>query len=164
MHLVSGYLQRISNIAIGVLMAVLSINVLIQILSRQIMKISTPWTDEVARFSFIWMVMIAASAQVRKRAHFTISVLADAIPWKRAITIFIDLVVILVALCLFYYGVLYCQLGLRKVSSVINMRMIWIYAAIPAGSFFMIFYGLEMLMETLGFIPPPLAETQEKEE
>ncbi len=164
MHAASKCLQKFSNLAIGVLMAVLSINVLIQILGRQVLKVSVPWTDEIARFSFIWMAMIAASAQVRKRAHFTVSIVADAIPWKRALTVIIDLAIIFVAFCLFYYGIRYCQLGLKKVSSVINMRMTWVYAAIPVGSLFMMFYGVEMLMETFGIISPPPAEAQEGEE
>ncbi len=164
MHTASRYLQRVSNLAIGTLMAVLSINVLIQILGRQVLKISVPWTDEIARFSFIWMAMIAASSQVRKRAHFTVSILADAIPWKRALTVIIDIIIIFVAFCLFYYGIRYCQLGMRKVSSVISMRMTWVYAAIPVGSLFMMFYGVEMLLETFGLISPPQAEQKEGEE
>ena len=59
--------------------AVLIIPVSLQIFSRYTALIpSYIWTEEMARFLFIWMVMIGAMVGVREGAHFDVDIWPSA--------------------------------------------------------------------------------------
>lgn len=145
MKKISDLLERISRILIGILMIVLSGNVLLQVLFRQVFRVPMTWTDEVARFSFIWLAMIAASVQVRHHAHFAVTAFTEGIKQKQWLNLFTYLFMLFVSGMLFFYGIRYTIMGLDKMAATLPITMVWIYAAIPTGSLFMMIYLLELI-------------------
>ncbi len=133
---------------VGIFMVALALNVLVQVLSRWL-KIPTVWTDEVARFSFMWMAMLAASVQVRRRLHFAVTILTDSFRNKRLLNVLSYAIIAFVSWMLFYHGIRYTALGLRKMAATIEMTMVWVYAAIPVGSALMLLFSLELLLGEL---------------
>src|SRR4051794_1016729 len=70
----AGYARALSGL-LALSVAVLMIPVSLQIISRYTELIpSYIWTEEMARFLFIWMVMIGAMVGVREGAHFEVDV------------------------------------------------------------------------------------------
>lgn len=147
-------LERASCGVVGFLMAVLALNVLMQVLFRQVARIPVTWTDEVARFSFLWMAMVAASVQVKRKAHFAVTIITDKIANKRWLNIATYAFMLFCAAMLFFYGIRYTVLGLDKLAGALPIRMVWIYAAIPTGSLMMMVYLVELLLEELGVLKP----------
>ena len=79
--LIDGY-YRLLNLLLVVTVAVLVVPVAIQILSRHTQLIpSWIWTEEMARFLFIWMIMIGSMVGIRDGAHFDVDL---APSWRRA--------------------------------------------------------------------------------
>jgi TRAP-type transport system small permease protein len=67
---------RLLQVAITLLMAALIVPVTMQILSRYTGLIPRYiWTEEIARFCFMWIVMIGAVIAVRDGTHFDVDVL-----------------------------------------------------------------------------------------
>ena len=61
--------------ALALLMGLLILPVALQVASRYIAPLPHfIWTEEVARFCFIWIVMIGATVAVRDEAHFDLGV------------------------------------------------------------------------------------------
>ena len=148
MHAINNKIEKAITLLVGILVIVLAVNVLFQVFFRWL-KIPVVWTDEIARFSFIWMVMFAASVQVRKRMHFAVTVFSDSFKNKRIINSLSYLIILFVSWMLFYNGIRYTVLGLRKLAATMNMTMVWVYAAIPVGSALMFLFAIELLLGEL---------------
>ena len=127
------------------LMALLLVPVTLQILSRYTGLIPRYiWTEELARFCFIWIVLVGATIAVREGTHFT----ADFLPHPKSqrlealARMFADLVVFLVALIFVIWGWPLVKFGLLQESEMAELPMIWIYAAWPiAGLTSILFLG-----------------------
>ncbi len=145
MRTINDGIEKAVSWLIGVLVIVLALNVAVQVFSRWL-RIPAVWTDEVARFSFIWMAMLAASVQVRRRLHFAVTLLTDSLKNKRLINAFSYLVILFVSWMLFFNGIRYTGMGLRKLAATVDMTMVWVYAAIPAGSALMFLFAAELLL------------------
>ena len=141
---IDGY-HRFLKVLLTVLIAVLLVPVSLQIFSRYVGFIPRYiWTEELARFCFIWIVLVGATIAVRDGTHFT----ADFLPHpesRRAealIRMFGDLVVFLVALIFIVWGWPLVQFGLLQESEMAELPMVYIYAAWPlAGISWVLFLG-----------------------
>lgn len=141
---IDGYC-RFLKLVLTVLMGVLLIPVSLQIFSRYTGVIPRYiWTEELARFCFIWIVLVGAMIGVREGTHFT----ADFLPHpksKRAeavARIFADFIVFLVALIFVVWGWPLLQFGLMQESEMAELPMVYIYAAWPvAGISSILFLG-----------------------
>lgn len=142
--LIDGY-YRFLKFLLTVLMAVLLIPVAMQILSRYTGFIPRYiWTEELARFCFIWIVLVGAMIGVRDGTHFT----ADFLPHpktKRAeaiARIISDFMIFLVAMIFVVWGWPLVQFGLMQESEMAELPMVFIYAAWPiAGVSTIVFLG-----------------------
>lgn len=157
MHKIGNYMQAITSVLTGALLLVLTISVFLQILSREILHLSWTWTDESARFSFIWCALLSASILVRKNRHFSVTIIKEWIKSPKvrmALDVLGAICVLAVSICLFVYGLQFAKMGLKKMAPTTQMRMIWVYASIPTGSFCMVFYALENLLTGLHILAP----------
>ncbi|MFI5024913.1 MAG: TRAP transporter small permease [Alphaproteobacteria bacterium] len=136
-------LYRVLQIAITLLMGLLIVPVTMQILSRYTELIpSYIWTEEVARFCFIWIVMLGAMIAVRDGSHFELDVLphpetAAGKGWARLI---VDVAIALVALIFVGYGFPFTSFGADQHSELTGISMVTIHIAWPlAGLVWLIF-------------------------
>ncbi len=142
--LIEGY-YRALRLLLTALMVVLLVPVSLQIFSRYVGFIPRYiWTEELARFCFIWIVLVGATIAVRDGTHFT----ADFLPHARSHRVealarmFADLVVFLVALIFVVWGWPLVQFGLMQESEMAELPMVYIYAAWPvAGLSWILFLG-----------------------
>lgn len=71
----SDYLNKLV-VSVGcVIFFVLVVATIIQVLCRYFLKVSVPWTEELARFAFIWATMLGASVLVKTKGHPAVDVL-----------------------------------------------------------------------------------------
>lgn len=142
--LIDGY-YRFLKLVLTALMFVLLIPVSLQIFSRYIGFIPRYiWTEELARFCFIWIVLVGAMIAVREGTHFT----ADFLPHSKSnrleavARMFADFVVFLVALIFVVWGWPLVKFGLMQESEMAGLPMVYIYAAWPiAGISSIVFLG-----------------------
>ena len=146
-----GY-YRVLQVSMTLLMGLLIIPVALQIFSRYTGLIPRYiWTEEVARFCFMWIVMIGAMIAVRDDTHFDVDILpASKSPRvKAAQRIFTHLAVLLVALIFVTYGYDFAKFGAQQTSELAGLPMLTIYIAWPlAGVTWCLFLG-EKLIEDI---------------
>ena len=56
------------------------ISVLLQIFFRYVLQSPLTWTEEAARYSFIWTVLLGAAFAVRRKEHVKMEILFDRFP------------------------------------------------------------------------------------
>jgi TRAP-type C4-dicarboxylate transport system permease small subunit len=101
------------------------------------------WTEEMARFLFIWMVMLGAMVGVRDGSHFEVDVWPELKPRANALLHVVSNVFVLVfALVFIWYGIKFAQFGWNQTSELAELPMGWIFVAWPmAGFTWLLFLG-----------------------
>jgi len=166
--ILDGY-YRLLQVALTVLMTALIVPVTLQILSRYTGVIPRYiWTEEIARFCFIWIVMIGAMIAVRDGTHFDVDVLPKGTAKVEAgLRIFVHLAMLLASLIFVTYGYQFARFGSIQHSEIAGLPMLTIYIAWPlAGVTWIAFLG-EKFREDFrifrGEIPPPEHEIPKAE-
>lgn len=126
------------RILLGCLMASLAIPVGMQVLSRYTGIIPTfLWTEELATFIFVWVVMIGSMVAVWEGTHFDVVITPDA---KSPLGILIQKVTVQVlvgvfALLFAWYGIEYAKVGSIQSSVMLRANLLWIYITVPIAGF-----------------------------
>ncbi len=145
--LIDGY-YRLLNALLVVTVAILVVPVAIQILSRHTPWVPTwIWTEEMARFLFIWMIMIGAMVGIRDGAHFDVDLWPELAPRATALLrVVADVFVLIMALVFIWYGIRFVQFGWDQTSELAELPMAWIFTAWPlAGFTWVVFLGERFL-------------------
>ena len=143
---IAGY-YRLLNWLLVATVAILIIPVSLQIFSRYTALIpSYIWTEEMARFFFIWMIMIGSMVGIRDSAHFDVDLWPELKPRANALLRLIAHVFVLVmALVFLWYGIKFVQFGWSQTSELADLPMAWIFVAWPVTGATWLLFGFERL-------------------
>ncbi len=141
-RIVDGYF-RLLKFVLTVLLFLLVIPVTLQIVARYTEFIPRYiWTEEAARFLFIWIIMLGASIAVRDRTHFDVDILPKpATPrWKAISELIVDGAILVIAVVFLAYGWGYAAFGYSQTSELTGMNMMTMHLAFPlAGATWILF-------------------------
>lgn len=131
------------RVLLGCLMASLAIPVGMQVISRYTGLIPTYlWTEELATFIFVWVVMIGSMLAVWDGTHFDVVITPDAkSPLGQLIQKgVVQIAVMVFALLFAWYGIEYAKVGTIQSSVMMRANLLWIYVTVPlAGTIWTIF-------------------------
>ena len=140
--LLDGYF-RILQFALTALMILLIVPVSLQIFSSYVGFIPRYiWTEEMARFCFIWIVLVGSIIAVREGTHFTVDLLPTATTQRQEglWNLFADFSIFLTAMVFLLWGWDFVASSLLQTSEMADMPMVYIYAGWPiAGVSYIIF-------------------------
>jgi TRAP-type C4-dicarboxylate transport system permease small subunit len=131
------------KIVLTVLMMALVIPVSMQIISRYTGIIPRfIWTEEIARFCFVWIILVGAMIAVRDGTHFDVDVMPHSA--SRLVELIMKIItyvaMLAVAVTFVRYGYDFAILGSRQRSEIASLPMLSIYIAWPvAGATWAIF-------------------------
>lgn len=128
--------------------ALLIIPVSLQIFSRYTELIpSYIWTEEMARFMFIWTIMIGAMIGVRESTHFEVDLLPRLRPRGEALARLTGRFGVLVIAFVFVYaGIEFTRFAWRRTSELADLPLWYIHVAWPVtGVTWIVFLGEAML-------------------
>lgn len=128
--------------------AVLIIPVSLQIFSRYTSLIpSYIWTEEMARFLFVWMIMIGAMVGIRESTHFDVDVWPELGARASAVLKIVSSVFILAfALVFVWWGWQFTRFAWNRTSELADLPLWLIHVAWPlAGLTWILFQGEHLL-------------------
>ncbi len=143
------------RILLGVLMGALAIPVAMQVLSRYTGIIpSFLWTEELATFLFVWIVMIGSIVAVWDGTHFDVRITRNATsPLLRLLQNGVVHFAIMIFGALFLiYGFEYAEFGGKQRSVMMRANLMITHISVPiAGGFWMLMSGYRLLQEIAQF-------------
>ncbi len=146
--ILDGY-HRFLKVLLTVLMGILIIPVSLQIFARYIGLIPRYiWTEEMARFCFIWIVLVGAMIAMREGTHFAVDLLPapKSRRWKAIGRMFVDFTIFLVGMVFIVWGWPLVKFGLMQESEMAEMPMVLIYVAWPiTGATWMLFLAEKLV-------------------
>jgi TRAP-type C4-dicarboxylate transport system permease small subunit len=113
-----------------ILMGLLIVPVTIQILSRYTGLIPRYiWTEEAARFCFIWIIMVGATIAVRDGTHFEVDVLPTPSTQKAEaiMRLWVSGFMLIFTGIFVFYGWQYARFGWMQTSEITGINMIFIH-------------------------------------
>jgi TRAP-type C4-dicarboxylate transport system permease small subunit len=128
--------------------AILVIPVSLQIFSRYTALIpSYIWTEEMARFLFIWTIMIGAMIGVRESTHFEVDVWPRlSRRWEALARLSGRLGVLAAALVFIWAGISFTQFAWHRISELAELPLWLIHLAWPlTGITWLVFLGEQLL-------------------
>jgi TRAP-type transport system small permease protein len=138
-------LYRGLQLLITLLMGLLIVPVVLQILSRFTELVPRYiWTEEAARFCFIWIIMLGSMIAVRDDSHFDLEVMPKpkTLRGQALARMVRHGLMLLVALTFVWFGYAFALFGFNQESELTGLNMLWIHAAWPlAGTAYVLFLG-----------------------
>ena len=134
--------------------AILIVPVMLQILSRYVGFIPRYiWTEELARFCFIWMIMIGAMIAVREGTHFDVDLLPPLSAKSTAIMrIITHLAMLIFAVVFLYFGYQFTVFGANQLSELAELPMWLIFIAWPLAGAFWLLFLVEKFVEDVSIL------------
>src|SRR6056297_3667720 len=141
---------------VAALLCIVSLAVLIQVLVRFVLtalnvNISAPWTEELARYTLIWMVFLGAAVGVRHARMIALEFGIRKLPARVGIPLRYGVMLLSIAFfgLLFWVGLDFLELGRSETSPVLGITRDYVYWAMPVGMTLMILNSLALMAETL---------------
>ncbi|MEM1236955.1 MAG: TRAP transporter small permease [Pseudomonadota bacterium] len=141
---------------VAALLALVAMAVMGQVLVRFVLtaagiNISAPWTEELARYTLIWMVFLGAAVGVRHARMIALEFGIRKLPPRAGIPIKYAVILLSIAFfgLLFSVGIEFLELGRSETSPVMGITKDWVYLAMPVGMVLMILNSLALIAETI---------------
>lgn len=133
---IANKVTKILEVFMICIFAMLVIDVLGQVFSRYILSKSFAFTEELARFSLIWLSILGAAYLNAKREHLSMDFLYGKLNnyTKKKVLIFIEVLIFLFALIVMVIGglnLVYTTLHLEQLSGTLRIPLGYIYAVLP---------------------------------
>ena len=132
-----------------VMVAAMTIVVLLQVIYRYVLAEPLHWSEELARYLFVWISMIGAALSVQKRGHFGMDFFFRMFPEKgrRFLSYFIILCMGSVIIVMLVQGIVLVQRTTAQMSPAMEISMGYAYACLPVGAALMAVHLLTILIK-----------------
>lgn len=136
----SDYLAALENGTSVVIICVICFTILFQVASRFLFKVPLSWTEEVSRFSLIWLTFISASIALRDNGHFAVDVISHRLSAtsQKYYQIGIFLLMLVYLFTILKTGITLVPIAHMQESPALDIHMSYVYLAIPCGAALMI--------------------------
>lgn len=133
------------EILVIILLATMTALVGVQVIMRYVMQNSLSWSEEMARYVFIWLVNIGISYGVKTKRHISVDVLNTRLSEKNSayLSILADMLFLVFAILIIYngYNLTMRIMATGQSSPALEMPMYIVYGSLPA-SFCLVFIRL----------------------
>ncbi|MET1034931.1 MAG: TRAP transporter small permease [Arthrobacter sp.] len=118
--------------------------VLVQVASRYIFNAPFTWTEELARFSLVWLTFISAGFVMARRLHVTVDLVAAKLSKRGALIMdsFAMLVVLAVSGAMAWAGTLFAVGAARLNAPATQLPMSLVYSAAAIGFALIFLHGV----------------------
>ena len=102
--------------------AVCLLAVMIQVVTR-VLSISLPWTEEVSRYSFIWVTFWGMGYAIKQNNNIRFELLLNLFKGKGkiAVEILIDVIVLALFGVMFYFSILFVRDSVGRLAPALNI-------------------------------------------
>ena len=111
--------------------------IVVEVIRRFVLSYSSIWGEEIARYAFIYLAWVGASAAVRDRAHIRIDVILHYLSsrTKALVYLFGDLCMLGLAILALYTAIESLQVSIKfgSVTHGLRISLAWFLAAVPLG-------------------------------
>ncbi|NOH78175.1 TRAP transporter small permease [Vibrio sp. RE86] len=126
-------LNKANQFAVGILTALLILDVWLGVLDRYVLKLQLVWVEELARYIMIWAILMAVPCCTAGREHMGLEFVTKRFPItvQQIIKLCVGALTCAFFSYIAYLGYTFAEKGANQLSTVFSMPMAYAYAAIP---------------------------------
>lgn len=157
-------IDRLLEIGVVTVMAILVIDVLWQVFTRFILRDPSSWTEELARYLLIWVGLLGAAYAAGRRMHLALDLLPLKLQGKNRLRleVFIELAAFAFALFALVIGgsrLVMVTLVLEQTSAALEMPIGYVYLVVPISGLLIMFYSVDHIRSLLSGAEPSKEES-----
>lgn len=145
-------MKKITNNFIAFLLGILTVIMFLQVLFRYIFNNSLTWSEELAKFIFIWITFLGAGICFRDKIHLKVDFLNNKLPakYKTLLEVINTILITVFSGSMAVTGFLWVINVSGTLSPAMGLPLnIVFYAAFPVSALFTFIYGLIRLKKEL---------------
>lgn len=106
MELLSKGLNRSLGVATAILFTIMVLAVVWQVFTREVIQSPAAWTEELAKYVFVWTSLVGAALVFSERGHIAVTFVVERLPRpvRMGVAVVIQLVILFFALAILVYG------------------------------------------------------------
>ncbi|MCL6258567.1 TRAP transporter small permease [Aquiflexum sp. TKW24L] len=137
-------MDKILEWAVTISFILMILTVMLQVIARYALPWSPHWTEEMARFCFIYMVSLGAGLAVKDRAYINVSIFLDRLTTKSRIWMdtLILLSIFVLMMIMFGFSIPLMKIVSLQDSAAMKVNMAFIYFSMTCMSFFVAYYSM----------------------
>ena len=143
----------------GVLVAIMTAIILVQVFFRYALNNSFSWSEELAKILMVWSAFLVAPWAYRMGANASIAMLMEAFPnrFQQGMRLCMNLLVVWILVLFFGEAVSFWLRGFTIESLSMPVTMGWFYTVVPLGFLGLIIVGIEwVIRDFLSLIDPKI--------
>jgi len=150
--------EKIEKI-VATLLATIAALVVYQVVARYVLGRPPSWTEELARYLQVWLVLLASPICLHRGLHLAVDYLTPRLrpSAKRTVRSLNHLLVGLFGLLLTVFGLRMLPIAALQVSPALGISMVWPYLAVPTSGILITAVAASLLVEAQ---PQPLRSSR----
>lgn len=140
---ISDIIEKVCEGAGILAVAAFVVMISLQVVCRNLLKIPMVWGNDISVVCFVWSVFLGSAIAVRHRTHYVLAFLPERFAKTNCL---LDIIADIAGLIFFYvlirYGGTYTIMGMKRLSTAINIPQAYFFACIPVSGVFMMWYTL----------------------
>ena len=106
---------------------------LAQVIFRYVIAAPLPWSEELARYCFVWIVFLGGALGLSRGIHLGVDLLVNAMPApaRRAMDALVSALIAGFAVTVIYASLPVLNMNMFQRSPALGVQMTYIYVAIP---------------------------------
>ena len=139
------------------LMVLMVLAVLWQVFSRYVLNSPSSFTDELARFLFIWIGILGAAYASGQQTHLSIDILPQKLDAqnKLRLRVGINIFIILFSLTVLVIGggnLVYVNYDLGQYSAALDLPLSFVYSVVPASGILVMVYKVNEIVNSKKYL------------
>ena len=126
-------LDWLCDISSLIILYVTVVVIFVQVICRYVLQVALPWTEEFARYAFLWLIFLANALAERQKEHFRVSYFVEQAPRRLRYVFwaFGEILIFIFFIWLLMDSLQFVQMGKRMISTVMQLRLDWVYWGLP---------------------------------
>ena len=139
------------EIILCILLSAIVIITFTQVLFRYVFQFSLAWTEELARFVFLWLASLSIAYAFKMRSHFALTFLSNRIKDKQKIRlhILVNILMLLFLIVFVWQAVEYNLSVMDQIGPSTGLSMSIPYSSSIVGGLLMIYYVVKEFLKKI---------------
>lgn len=146
----------------GVMVLVMTLLIILQVVMRYVFSSPLKWTEELARFLFIYITFVGGSLLVYQRGHLYVEILFASLSKraKKVATLIIDVIVLAFSAFVIYSAIFLMDTVSGSFSTAMNIPMQYISFSVCLGAILMVLFSSYNVYRDVYVLKNPEADAE----
>lgn len=135
----------------AILMFAMAVIVTAQVISRYVAGRPFTWSEELARYIFVWMTFLGMAIGVKQGSHVALDILVKKLKGvsQKTLMLINNVLLLVFSISLSVSGINLVQLGMLQKSPTLQIPMQFVYIVIPVSGILMTYFILGEMIRTV---------------